>query len=125
MRPQGVDDLGALTDQHIAGAVLHQLTLLFGRLDLHEAHGRTPHRLADSLGIGGIVLVALEVGLHVLRRHQTHLVAELSQLARPIMRSGAGLHTDKARRQSREKSYHLAAPCFLTTTFSLASMPWT
>jgi hypothetical protein len=34
MRPQGVDDLGALAYQHIARAVLHQLTLLFGRLDL-------------------------------------------------------------------------------------------
>src|SRR3954470_9969464 len=36
MRPQGVDDLGALAYQHIARAMLHQLTLLFGRFDPHE-----------------------------------------------------------------------------------------
>src|SRR4051794_18957158 len=33
MRTQGVDDLGALAYQHIARAMLHQLTLLFGRFD--------------------------------------------------------------------------------------------
>ena len=42
MRPQGVDDLGALAYQHIARAMLHQLTLLFGRFDPHEAHARSP-----------------------------------------------------------------------------------
>ena len=98
MRPQGVDDLGALTYQHIARAVLHQLTLLFGRFDPHEAHCRAPNRLTDRLGVGGIVLVALDVGLHIPRRHQTHLVAELRQLARPIVRRGTGLHADQARR---------------------------
>ena len=46
MRPQGVDDLGALAYQHIARAMLHQLTLLFGRFDPHEAHGRSPNRFA-------------------------------------------------------------------------------
>ena len=61
----------------------------------------------------GIVLVALEVGLHILRRRQPHLVAELRQLARPIMRGGTRLHPDQARRKSREKRYHLAAPKLL------------
>src|SRR5262245_60669012 len=37
-----------------------------GRFDLHEAHGRSPNRFADRLGVSGIVLVALDVGLHVL-----------------------------------------------------------
>jgi hypothetical protein len=32
MRPQGVDDLGALAYQHIARAVLHQLTRCSGDL---------------------------------------------------------------------------------------------
>jgi hypothetical protein len=35
--PQGVDDLSALAYQNIARAMLHQLTLLFGRFDPHEA----------------------------------------------------------------------------------------
>ena len=57
MRAQRVDRLGALTHQQIARTVLHQLTLLLGRgLDPHETHRRAPHRLADRLGVGGIVL---------------------------------------------------------------------
>ena len=60
MRPQGVDDLGALTYQHIARAMLHQLTLLFGRFDPHEAHCRAPNRFADRLGVGGIVVALKE-----------------------------------------------------------------
>src|SRR5712671_6597991 len=110
MRPQGVDDLGALAYQHIARAVLHQLTLLFGRFDPHKAHGRSPNRFADRLGVSRIVFVALDVGLHILRRHQAHLVAELRQLARPIMRRGTGFHADQARRQCLEKRDHSAAP---------------
>ena len=86
--------------QQIARAVLHQLSLLFRRFDLHETHGRASHRLADRLGIGRVVLVALDVGLHVLRRHQTNLVTELGQLPRPIVRRGAGLHADETRRQA-------------------------
>ena len=50
MRPQGVDDLGALAYQHIARAMLHQLTLLFGRFDPHEAHGRSPNRELARIG---------------------------------------------------------------------------
>jgi hypothetical protein len=55
--------VSALAYQHIARAMLHQLTLLLGRFDLHETHGRPPDRLADRLGIGGIVLVALRTAL--------------------------------------------------------------
>ena len=38
-----------------------------------------------SLGVGGVVLVALDVSLHVLCRHQLHLVAELHEFTCPIM----------------------------------------
>ena len=114
MRPQGIDQLGPLAHQQIACSMLHQLTLLLGRLDRYEPHGWTPHRLADRLGVGGIVLVALDVGLHILRRHQTNLMPELRQLARPIMRRGASLHADQARRQSFEERYHLAAAKLLS-----------
>ena len=107
---QRVDRLGALAHQQIARTVLHQLTLLLGQLDPHETHGRAPHRLTDRLGVGGIVLVALDVGLHVFCWHQPHPVAELRELARPIMSRGAGLHADEARRQRFEERQHLATP---------------
>ena len=113
MRPQGIDHLGPLPHQKIARPMQHQPALLLGRFDLHETHGRPPHRLADRLGVGGIVLVALDVGLHVLRRHQPHLVAKLRQFTRPIMRRGAGFHADQARRQRLEELQHLAAPQLL------------
>ena len=77
-------------------AMQHQLALLLGRFDLHETHGRAPHRLADRLGVSRIVLVALDVGLHVLRWHQPHLVAKLREFTRPVMGRRAGFHADKA-----------------------------
>ena len=103
MCAQCIDHLSALAHQQIARAMLRQLPLLLSRLDPHKAHRRTPNRFADRRRIGGIVLVALKVSLHILRRHQPHLVAELRQLARPIMRGGTRLHPDQARRKSREK----------------------
>ena len=76
----------------------HQPALLLGRFDLYETHGWPLHRLGDRLGVGRIVLVALDVGLHVLRP-STVPGAKLRQFTRPIMGRGAGLHADQARRQ--------------------------
>jgi hypothetical protein len=59
-------------------------------------------------GISGIVLVALDVGLHVLRWHQPHPVAKLREFTCPVMGRGAGLHADQARRQRFEELQHLA-----------------
>jgi acetyl esterase/lipase len=76
---------------------------------LFETHGRASHRLADRLSVSRVVLVALDVCLHILRRHQPHLVTELRQLPRPIVRRGAGLHADETRQQRLEERQHLAA----------------
>src|SRR5271167_3383540 len=109
MRPHSIDQLGALAHQQIAYPMLHQPALLFGRLDRDKPHGRASHRLADRLGVGGIVLVALDVGLYILCRHQPNLMPELRKFTRPMVRCRAGLHADKARRQSLEELYYLAA----------------
>ena len=110
MRPQAIDYLGPLPHQKIARPMQHQLTLLLGRFDLHKTHGWAAHRLADRLGVGSIVLVALDVCLHIPRRHQTNLVTKLREFTRPIMSCGASLHTDQAWRQRLEELQHLAAP---------------
>ena len=124
MRPQGIDHLGPLPHQKIARPMQHQLALLLGRFDLHKTHGWAAHRLADRLSVSSIVLVALDVGLHIPRRHQTNLVTKLREFTRPIMSGRACLHANKARRQRLEELQHLAAPkCFRTTTFSAASIP--
>ena len=60
--------------------------------------------------IGSIVLGALDVGLHIARGHQPHGMAELRQLACPMMGRRAGLHADEARRQLLEELDHLATP---------------
>jgi hypothetical protein len=98
MRPQRIDRLGLLPQQKIARAMLHQPALLFGRLRPHKSHRRPANRLADRLGVRRIILVALDVGLHVLRRHQTNLVTEPRQLTRPIMRRSTSLHANQAGR---------------------------
>src|SRR5207247_11429762 len=59
---------------------------------------------ADGLGVGGIVLVALHVRLHIGWRHQANGVAECVEFARPMMRRCAGLDTDETRRQLLEES---------------------
>jgi hypothetical protein len=87
-----MDHLGLLPQQKIARSMLHQPALLLGQLRPHKSHRRPANRLADRLGVCRIVFVALDVSLHVLRRHQTNLVTEPRQLTRPIMRRGAGLH---------------------------------
>jgi hypothetical protein len=110
MRPQRIDHLGPLPHQQIARPMQHQLALLLGRFDLHETHGRASHRLADRLGIGSVILVALDIGLHVPRWHQTNPVAKLRELTRPIMGGGTRFHADEARRQRLEELQHLAAP---------------
>ena len=111
--PHGIDHLGSLSHQQIADPMLHQSALLLRGLNPHKAHGRPTHGLADRLGVGSIVLVALDVGLHVLRRHQPHLMAELREFTRPIMCRRAGFHADKTRCQRLEERQHLTAPKLL------------
>jgi hypothetical protein len=72
----------------------HRLAVLFGRLKPYKTLGRAPHRLTDCLRVSGIV-IAFDVGLHILRRHQADLMAQLRQLARPMVRSGTGLHAEQ------------------------------
>src|SRR6516165_6991939 len=89
--------------------MLHQPALLLGRFRLHKSHRRPANRLADCLGVGRIVFVALDVGLHVFRRHQSNLVTELRQLACPVVRGGTSFHANQAGRQSCKKLHHLTA----------------
>ena len=65
----------ALTDKSLPCPMQRQYRLLLDVLDWNKSHARAAHRLADRLGIGGIVLVALHVRLDELRGHQAHGVA--------------------------------------------------
>ena len=66
----------SLAYQKLPTAMQHQASLLFLHLDRHKPHRWPRHRLADRCRIVGVVLAALEIGLHIARRHQPHGVAE-------------------------------------------------
>jgi hypothetical protein len=83
MRPQGIDHLGPSPHQQIAGLMFASADLLLGRFDPYKTHGGTTDRLTDRLGVSGIILVAPDMSLHILRRHQTHLMAKLGQFVCP------------------------------------------
>jgi hypothetical protein len=102
-----VAELGSLAGEDQPGAMQHQHALLLRRLHPDEAHGRTGDRFADRLGIRSVVLRPLHVRLHILRRHQPHLMAKRNQLPRPIVGTRAGLHADKAARQLGEERQQL------------------
>ena len=63
MAAQRVDVHGLLLDQQLADPMQLTNALLLDRLDRNKAHRRPGDRLGDRLGIGGIVLVALDVRL--------------------------------------------------------------
>src|SRR5215472_1023529 len=84
-------------------AMEHQAALLFRRLGRDEPHVGSADSLADRFGVSGIVLLPLDVGLHVSRRHQPHRMPKRLQFARPMMRCRAGLHTNEARRHFPEE----------------------
>ncbi|BCG83645.1 hypothetical protein MesoLj113b_71870 (plasmid) [Mesorhizobium sp. 113-3-3] len=92
----------------------HQNALGIRRFDSHEPHCRSRHRLADRFRVGRIVLVALDVGLYVSRRHQLDHMPECNQLPRPMVRRRAGLHADEARLHIAKQRDKLIAPNFST-----------
>ena len=68
-----------------------------------------PTALADRFGVGGVVLLPLDVGFDIGWRHQPHLVAERKQFPRLMVRGGACLDADHATRQPREERQYPAA----------------
>ena len=98
-----VDHRGLLADEQMPRTVEHQT----GSAGQPSSSGRTAwsasHRLANRLGIGGIVLLAFHIRLHVGWRHQSNRVTECLQLARPVVRRGARFDADHARRKLLEE----------------------
>src|SRR5215472_17594931 len=105
---KSVDALGALTHQQITGSKHDAVRLLLFGLDRNKAHARPLGCFTDRLCIGGIVLLPLDERLDVGRRDQPHTMAQLSNLTRPVVRTGTGFHRDDApglRCQKTEKPH--------------------
>src|SRR5271157_565820 len=95
-----------------------QTALLLWRLGWHEPHVRPGDGFANRFRVSRVVLLSLDIGLHVGRRHQPHGVAERLKFARPMMRRRAGLDTNKAGRQLLKERQHISA-LQLTTKYHL------
>jgi hypothetical protein len=93
-----IDHCRLLANEQVTGAMEHQAALLLGCLGRHEPHVCLGDRLADGLSVGGIVLVSLDVGLHVGRRHQARRMTKSLQFARPMMRRRTCFDANEARR---------------------------
>src|SRR5262249_273813 len=110
MSAQSVHQTRTLAHQPLPATVQKHGSLLVRRLDRHKTHRRAPNSLANRFRIGGIVLIALDVRLHVLRRHQPHLVSKRTQLARPVMARRTCFQPDHTARNATEQRQHLPAP---------------
>jgi hypothetical protein len=107
--PDRVDHRGLLADEEMTCAVKHQAALLLERLCWHKPHVGSRDRFANSLSVSRIVLLTLDVGLHVSRRHQSHGMAKCLQFARSMVRRCARLNADQTRRQLLEERQDRAA----------------
>src|ERR1700681_2841447 len=79
------------------------------RLDRHETHPRPLHRFGNGFGIQVVALIRLHVGLHVLRRHQSHFMTLFAQRPPQKVRSTTGLHADQLHLQIRGEGLQLPA----------------
>src|SRR5271165_7568681 len=109
MSAEGIDHRGLLADEQVTGTMQSQAALLLWRLGSDEPHVRPGDRFTDRLGVSGIVLMPLHIGLHISRRHQSNCMAKRLELARPMMRRGAGFDTDQAMRQLLEEGQYVAS----------------
>jgi hypothetical protein len=66
----------ALTHEQLTGSVQHESALLLLALGRYKSHRGPRHGLADRSRIVGVVLRALQISLHVARRHQLHGVPQ-------------------------------------------------
>src|SRR3954469_20982420 len=104
-----VDGLGALANQQVPRAKHDGGGLLVRALEGDKAHGGPLSGLADRFGIGHVVLLSLDERLDVRRRDQLHHVAELGDLAAPVVGARTRLHGYRARRQCCQEREKLAA----------------
>src|ERR1700757_505884 len=108
-----VDHCGASPNPPLAHSVQRlQVQLVIG-LDRHEAHRGTSYSLGTRFAIDVVVLVRLHVRLHVLCRHQAHVMPLFPQSTAEKMRSSAGLHADQALAKVRCKATQLSPRALL------------
>lgn len=96
-----IDRRGPFLDKALPHPVKAQHRLLLDALHRYKAHRWTLDRLADRLGVIAVVLAATPIRRYEPRRHDPDRVPKGLKLARPIVRAGARLEADHARRALR------------------------
>jgi hypothetical protein len=81
-----INDGSLLADEEMARPVEHQTALLLDRLGRHEPHVGSRDRLANRLRVSGVVLLSLDLGLYIGRRHQSHRMPQCLQFSGPMVR---------------------------------------
>ena len=89
---QGIDARGAGAHPQRTGAVQALQGLLFDRLYPHRGNVGGAYRFKERCRIGGIGLVAVDVGAHIFGRQQLHLNAQPHEVACPVMSRATGFH---------------------------------
>src|SRR5215217_7677557 len=79
-------------------------------LELDKPHRRPRGSFRDRLCVSIVVLVGLDVGSDILRRHQPHGVAKAGKLVTEMMRAATGLHSYGAGRQTLDEAHDTVAP---------------
>src|ERR1700730_13478621 len=94
--PHLINQCGAALQQLLTYPVQRLNLLLLLALYRHKAHRRPGHGLANRLSIIRVVLVILSVGLHEPWAHQLYPMAQLPDLAGPVVRAARPLQAHSA-----------------------------
>src|SRR5712671_2269078 len=70
VRADRINHRSLLANEQMACTVKHQAALLLRRLCWHEPHVGSGDRLANSLGVGHVILLPFDVGLYIGWWHQ-------------------------------------------------------
>ena len=82
----------------------HHGRLLIDTFYGYKVHIGARNSLADSLRISRIILLPLNVGLHISRGNEPHVMAKCSDLTGPMVGRRAGFHADQARWQFSQRT---------------------
>ena len=80
---------------------------LLSALERHEPHGRSLDGFGNRFRIAIVVLMTLEIGLHILSRHQPNLMPHGFELTTKVMGPCASFHADQASRNIGKRTFEL------------------
>jgi hypothetical protein len=79
-------------------------------LQFNKPHGRACRGFRDSLCVAIVILLRLDIGSDVLRRHEPHVMAVRVEDATEVMSAAACLHPNNTRRQLLRQPNQRGAP---------------